>query len=617
MANFFEFELRKNDKGTRPSFKGEKLTVSFVERENNDSLYTAGKGLAKNGGNLIEVFAQENGKKYVRLFNDVNKLNKLVGLGVKQDENGYLLFEAKELKVFSNGKISLLVEGNETINKVEVSAAEIVVSNGKETTVLPQNKPINLEFPTTFFQDCLDGKIKNCNFPAQIFEMIENANPEFENVSAKQFNVFTTENGKRKQKQIKFISVGNENSRRLYVAQGSEFREIRNEAYSVIHGVNADTNSHDLAFRFHGGEFGSGKQGSKSALAKELTKENAEEIVQYISQQFEAQNLAKNFIYNAPASSYETYFQNSPAIDVKNKKQEVGVLKGEEKKEDKKEEKNDKATNSPKHPPQQPKKPKLSLFKKLKNAVLGILLIGCIAVGALSAVTGLLAPAFVFFGVGVGVGSIFASEVVADIQQLNKKKKEYAKNLQKANEKELEYLEAKEKQLDKQQEALKQAKKNQTEHLETQNQEQVEQLEENQNNQEESVNGNKVEEIVADENLLESNQDKKRKKKQNKVSVAFSTAATTIANLFKRKEKHIEETPIQEEQPIHEVKNEEKVILNQQMNQTAKQETKADILLKKINEDLARINQQIQSNNDVPVQTEQISNDIDNGQDMF
>ena len=306
MSSKFNVSLIEEMKDGSRAKQGKEIVVSF-EKETGagGSFYRAGKNFNESGEYLLEAQILENGRKIVKVFNSKGKLSSLVdGKNVKQDGN-YIVFDAAEIKCLPNAQISIAVKGlNEKISTVDVRAGDLVINKGQKGSIgLLSDKPIDLELSENFFEDISLNKVKCGVLPAQAFEAAEG----LKNLAQKVFRV----NGE----ELKFLTI-NGNPNKLFLASGTEIRELAN----VIHGSkeHEQTGSfaHDFGFQFRGGDFGQGKVGSLASILENVSSDKANEILAYV----ESQN-AKTSIERVSPETYKTKIQNVSKFNVSTKSQ--------------------------------------------------------------------------------------------------------------------------------------------------------------------------------------------------------------------------------------------------------------------------------------------------------
>lgn len=93
--------------------------------------------------------------------------------------------------------------------------------------------------------------------------------------------------------------------------------------------------------------------------------------------------------------------------------------------------------------------PKFSGWKKAKHIIGGLSVLGCVVVGILAALAGLLLPAFIAASFAIGFGGIFAKELVDDYKAFEAEKGKYYSSKEKELSKSLEAEKQKEADLDK------------------------------------------------------------------------------------------------------------------------------------------------------------------------
>lgn len=306
MSSKFNVSLIEEMKDGSRAKQGKEIVVSF-EKETGagGSFYRAGKDFNGSGEYLLEAQILENGKKIVKILNSNGKLNSLIdGKNVKQDGN-YIVFDAAEIKCLPNAQISIAVKGlNEKISTVDVRAGDLVINKGQKGSIgLLSDKPIDLELSENFFEDISLNKVKCGVLPAQAFEAAEG----LKNLAQKVFRV----NGE----ELKFLTI-NGNPNKLFLASGTEIRELANVIDGSKEHEQTGSFAHDFGFQFRGGDFGQGKVGSLASILENVSSDKANEILAYI----ENQN-AKTSIERVSPETYKTKIQNVSKFNVSTKSQ--------------------------------------------------------------------------------------------------------------------------------------------------------------------------------------------------------------------------------------------------------------------------------------------------------
>lgn len=306
MSSKFNVSLIEEMKDGSRAKQGKEIVVSF-EKETGagGSFYRAGKNFNESGEYLLEAQILENGKKIVKILNSNGKLNSLIdGKNVKQDGN-HIVFDAAEIKCLPNAQISIAVKGlNEKISTVDVRAGDLVINKSQKGSIeLSSNKPINLELSENFFEDISLNKVKCGVLPAQAFEAAEG----LKNLAQKVFRV----NGE----ELKFLTI-NGNPNKLFLASGTEIRELANVIDGSKEHEQTGNFAHDFGFQFRGGDFGQGKVGSLASILENVSSDKANEILAYI----ENQN-AKTSIERVSPETYKTKIQNVSKFNVSTKSQ--------------------------------------------------------------------------------------------------------------------------------------------------------------------------------------------------------------------------------------------------------------------------------------------------------
>ncbi len=306
MSSKFNVSLIEEMKDGSRAKQGKEIVVSF-EKETGagGSFYRAGKNFNESGEYLLEAQILENGRKIVKVFNSKGKLSSLVdGKNVKQDGN-YIVFDAAEIKCLPNAQISIAVKGlNEKISTVDVRAGDLVINKGQKGSIgLLSDKPIDLELSENFFEDISLNKVKCGVLPAQAFEAAEG----LKNLAQKVFRV----NGE----ELKFLTI-NGNPNKLFLASGTEIRELANVIDGSKEHEQTGSFAHDFGFQFRGGDFGQGKVGSLASILENVSSDKANEILAYV----ESQN-AKTSIERVSPETYKTKIQNVSKFNVSTKSQ--------------------------------------------------------------------------------------------------------------------------------------------------------------------------------------------------------------------------------------------------------------------------------------------------------
>lgn len=317
MSSKFNVSLIEEMKDGSRAKQGKEIVVSF-EKETGGagSFYRAGKDFNGSGEYLLEAQILENGKKIVKIFNSNGKLNSLIdGKNVKQDGN-YIVFDAAEIKCLPNAQISIAVKGlNEKISTVDVRAGDLVINKGQKGSIeLSSNKPINLELSENFFEDISLNKVKCGVLPAQAFEAAEG----LKNLAQKVFRV----NGE----ELKFLTI-NGNPNKLFLASGTELRELANVIDGSKEHEQTGNFAHDFGFQFRGGDFGQGKVGTIASILENVSANKANEILAYI----ENQN-AKTSIERVSPETYKTRIQNVSKFNISTKSQVIKEIENEQEK---------------------------------------------------------------------------------------------------------------------------------------------------------------------------------------------------------------------------------------------------------------------------------------------
>lgn len=306
MSSKFNVSLIEEMKDGSRAKQGKEIVVSF-EKETGagGSFYRAGKNFNESGEYLLEAQILENGRKIVKVLNSKGKLSSLVdGKNVKQDGN-YIVFDAAEIKCLPNAQISIAVKGlNEKISTVDVRAGDLVINKGQKGSIgLLSDKPIDLELSENFFEDISLNKVKCGVLPAQAFEAAEG----LKNLAQKVFRV----NGE----ELKFLTI-NGNPNKLFLASGTEIRELANVIDGSKEHEQTGSFAHDFGFQFRGGDFGQGKVGSLASILENVSSDKANEILAYV----ESQN-AKTSIERVSPETYKTKIQNVSKFNVSTKSQ--------------------------------------------------------------------------------------------------------------------------------------------------------------------------------------------------------------------------------------------------------------------------------------------------------
>lgn len=317
MSSKFNVSLIEEMKDGSRAKQGKEIVVSF-EKETGagGSFYRAGKNFNESGEYLLEAQILENGKKIVKILNSNGKLNSLIdGKNVKQDGN-YIVFDAAEIKCLPNAQISIAVKGlNEKISTVDVRAGDLVINKGQKGSIeLSSNKPINLELSENFFEDISLNKVKCGVLPAQAFEAAEG----LKNTTQKVFRV----NGE----ELKFLTI-NGNPNKLFLASGTEIRELANVIDGSKEHEQTGNFAHDFGFQFRGGDFGQGKVGTIASILENVSASKANEILAYI----ENQN-AKTSIERVSPETYKTRIQSVSKFNISTKSQVIKEIENEQEK---------------------------------------------------------------------------------------------------------------------------------------------------------------------------------------------------------------------------------------------------------------------------------------------
>ena len=306
MSSKFNVSLIEEMKDGSRAKQGKEIVVSFEkETSGAGSFYRAGKDFNGSGEYLLEAQILENGKKIVKVLNSKGKLSSLVdGKNVKQDGN-YIVFDAAEIKCLPNAQISIAVKGlNEKISTVDVRAGDLVINKGQKGSIgLLSDKPIDLELSENFFEDISLNKVKCGVLPAQAFEAAEG----LKNLAQKVFRV----NGE----ELKFLTI-NGNPNKLFLASGTEIRELANVIDGSKEHEQTGSFAHDFGFQFRGGDFGQGKVGSLASILENVSSDKANEILAYV----ESQN-AKTSIERVSPETYKTKIQDVSKFNVSTKSQ--------------------------------------------------------------------------------------------------------------------------------------------------------------------------------------------------------------------------------------------------------------------------------------------------------
>lgn len=315
MSSKFNVSLIEEMKDGSRAKQGKEIVVSFEkETSAGRSFYRAGKNFNESGEYLLEAQILENGKKIVKIFNSNGKLNSLIdGKNVKQDGN-HVVFDAAEIKCLPNAQISIAVKGlNEKISTVDVRAGDLVINKSQKGSIeLSSNKPINLELSENFFEDISLNKVKCGVLPAQAFEAAEG----LKNTTQKVFRV----NGE----ELKFLTI-NGKPNKLFLASGTELRELANVIDGSKEHEQTGTFAHDFGFQFRGGDFGQGKVGTIASILENVSASKANEILAYI----ENQN-AKTSIERVSPETYKTRIQNVSKFNVSTKSQVIKEIENEQ-----------------------------------------------------------------------------------------------------------------------------------------------------------------------------------------------------------------------------------------------------------------------------------------------
>lgn len=313
MSSKFNVSLIEEMKDGSRSKKGKEIVVSFEKDSiNAGSFYRAGKDFNGTGQYLLETHVLENGEKVVKVLNLNGKLNNFVdGKNVKQ-EGDYIVLKAAEIKCLPNSQISISVKGStNNVSTIDVRAGDLVVNKGQKGSVsFMSENPINLELSENFFEDISLNRVKCGVLPAQAFE----AAAGLKNTNQKVFRV----NGE----ELKFLTI-NGNPNKLFLASGTEIRELAN----VIDGSKEHEQNgifaHDFGFQFRGGDFGQGKVGAIASILENVSSDKANEILAYIK----SQNV-KTSIEKVSPETYQTKIKNVSKFYVSNKSQvtkEIGI----------------------------------------------------------------------------------------------------------------------------------------------------------------------------------------------------------------------------------------------------------------------------------------------------
>lgn len=317
MSSKFNVSLIEEMKDGSRAKQGKEIVVSFEkETSAGGSFYRAGKNFNESGEYLLEAQILENGKKIVKIFNSNGKLNSLIdGKNVKQDGN-HIVFDAAEIKCLPNAQISIAVKGlNEKISTVDVRAGDLVINKSQKGSIeLSSNKPINLELSENFFEDISLNKVKCGVLPAQAFEAAEG----LKNTTQKVFRV----NGE----ELKFLTI-NGNPNKLFLASGTEIRELANVIDGSKEHEQNGSFAHDFGFQFRGGDFGQGKVGTIASILENVSASKANEILAYI----ESQN-AKTSIERVSPETYKTRIQNVSKFNISTKSQVIKEIENEQEK---------------------------------------------------------------------------------------------------------------------------------------------------------------------------------------------------------------------------------------------------------------------------------------------
>lgn len=317
MSSKFNVSLIEEMKDGSRAKQGKEIVVSFEkETSAGGSFYRAGKNFNESGEYLLEAQILENGRKIVKVFNSKGKLSSLVdGKNVKQDGN-YIVFDAAEIKCLPNAQISIAVKGlNEKISTVDVRAGDLVINKGQKGSIgLLSDKPIDLELSENFFEDISLNKVKCGVLPAQAFEAAEG----LKNLAQKVFRV----NGE----ELKFLTI-NGNPNKLFLASGTELRELANVIDGSKEHEQTGNFAHDFGFQFRGGDFGQGKVGTIASILENVSASKANEILAYI----ENQN-AKTSIERVSPETYKTRIQNVSKFNISTKSQVIKEIENEQEK---------------------------------------------------------------------------------------------------------------------------------------------------------------------------------------------------------------------------------------------------------------------------------------------
>ncbi len=317
MSSKFNVSLIEEMKDGSRAKQGKEIVVSFQkETSAGGSFYRAGKNFNESGEYLLEAQILENGKKIVKILNSNGKINSLIdGKNVKQDGN-HVVFDAAEIKCLPNAQISIAVKGlNEKISTVDVRAGDLVINKSQKGSIeLSSNKPINLELSENFFEDISLNKVKCGVLPAQAFEAAEG----LKNTTQKVFRV----NGE----ELKFLTI-NGKPNKLFLASGTELRELANVIDGSKEHEQTGTFAHDFGFQFRGGDFGQGKVGTIASILENVSASKANEILAYI----ENQN-AKTSIERVSPETYKTRIQNVSKFNISTKSQVIKEIENEQEK---------------------------------------------------------------------------------------------------------------------------------------------------------------------------------------------------------------------------------------------------------------------------------------------
>lgn len=317
MSSKFNVSLIEEMKDGSRAKQGKEIVVSFEkETSAGGSFYRAGKNFNESGEYLLEAQILENGKKIVKILNSNGKLNSLIdGKNVKQDGN-HVVFDAAEIKCLPNAQISIAVKGlNEKISTVDVRAGDLVINKGQKGSIeISSNKPINLELSENFFEDISLNKVKCGVLPAQAFEAAEG----LKNTTQKVFRV----NGE----ELKILTI-NGKPNKLFLASGTELRELANVIDGSKEHEQTGNFAHDFGFQFRGGDFGQGKVGTIASILENVSASKANEILAYI----ENQN-AKTSIERVSPETYKTRIQNVSKFNISTKSQVIKEIENEQEK---------------------------------------------------------------------------------------------------------------------------------------------------------------------------------------------------------------------------------------------------------------------------------------------